>query len=281
VTGRVVEKVRVTAPPVLPAAVSIALAPIVDTGPHPAAVLGVADPAVWIRGADGVLMVSTIDAVRLPNSAVVAVPVSDRPFRAIRPGDDVSVGDGAIVFASLRVEAARWFDPLPAIPVSDAGAVSRVVASLDAVVPSMPDHGLEETLSKDDDLAAVEAAKLLIGSGDGLTPRGDDLIAGMISATMLMARSLGVASAGAMVQRLQKPFLDLAATATTSLSATLLGHAFRGEVAEPAAALLLALAGRGDAVEAAEALNEVGHSSGPALAAGVLAGAMAVIERSS
>jgi len=236
VTGRVVEKVRVTAPPVLPAAVSIALAPIVDTGPHPAAVLGVADPAVWIRGADGVLMVSTIDAVRLPNSAVVAVPVSDRPFRAIRPGDDVSVGDGAIVFASLRVEAARWFDPLPAIPVSDAGAVSRVVASLDAVVPSMPDHGLEETLSKDDDLAAVEAAKLLIGSGDGLTPRGDDLIAGMISATMLMARSLGVASAGAMVQRLQKPFLDLAA---------------------------------------------MGHSSGPALAAGVLAGAMAVIERSS
>ena len=76
-----------------------------------------------------------------------------------------------------------------------------------------------------------------------------------------------------MVARLRDPFLEHAAGATTSFSASLLGHAFRGEVAEPAAALLRPLTGRGDAREAAENLNRVGHSSGPALAAGVLAGA--------
>ncbi len=268
------------APPVLPAAVSRALASLFDGEPRPAFVLGTADPAVWIGGADGVLVVSTADAVRLPNSVVIGPSASDRPFRAIRPGETALVGAGAVVFAALRVEAVRWFDPHPTLPASDRASVGRAAASLDGVVVSMPDHGLEEALILDDDRAALEAARRLIGFGDGLTPSGDDLVAGMVSGMLLMGGSLHAGSAVAMVRRLERPFGDWAATATTSLSASLLGHAFRGEVATPAALLLSALAGRGNPVVAAAALHAVGHSSGPALAAGVLAGTRAAIERS-
>ncbi|MCJ7724779.1 MAG: hypothetical protein MUP76_00090, partial [Acidimicrobiia bacterium] len=158
------------APPVLPAAVSLALAAMVDAVPHPATVLGVGDPAVWIGTVDGVLMVSTSDAVRLPNSAVVAVPASDRPFAGIDPGDTVVVGDGAIVFDNLKVVARRWFAARPSLPMSEATAVADRVALLEEVVRSMRDHGLLEALIHDDDRAACEAGRLLIGSGDGLTP---------------------------------------------------------------------------------------------------------------
>jgi len=267
-------------PPVLPAAVSLALSPQLESTPHPVTVLGTADPAVWIGGADGVLMVSTRDAIRLPNSAVIGVPASDRPFAAIRPGDQAMVGGRAIGFASLRVTVGRWFDPRPALPATDAEAVAGRAASAAIHVPEMPDHGLTEALIGDDDRAAIEAARMLIGSGDGLTPRGDDLIAGTVAAVLLMGGSVGAEAAVAMVHRLEGPILHHAATATTSLSASLLAHSFLGEVAEPAAALLSALAGRGDIAAAADALNQVGHSSGPALAAGLLAGTGAVIERS-
>ncbi|MFH2073680.1 MAG: DUF2877 domain-containing protein [Actinomycetota bacterium] len=278
---RVVEGARMIAPPVLSAAVSLALAPLIDAEPRPAFVLGVADPAVWIGAAGGVLTVSTGDAVRLPNGVVVAERAADRPFGEILPGEEVMVGGGAIVFASLRIEAVRWFDSRPALPASTAAAVSRVAASLEGVaVRPMADHGFLEALIQDDDGAALEAARLLIGFGDGLTPSGDDLIAGTIAAMLLIGGSLGAATAVAMVGRLESPLLDHAAAATTSLSASLLGHAFRGEVAAPAGALLAALAGRGDPATAVAALNAVGHSSGPALAAGVLAGTRAAIERS-
>ena len=51
--------------------------------------------------------------------------------------------------------------------------------------------------------------------------------------------------------------------------------------AADSAVLLDALAGRGDAAAAAQELIEVGHSSGTAMAAGILVGARAAIERSS
>ncbi|MCJ7726135.1 MAG: DUF2877 domain-containing protein, partial [Acidimicrobiia bacterium] len=122
--------------------------------------------------------------------------------------------------------------------------------------------------------------RLLIGSGDGLTPAGDDLLSGTVAGALLIGRSIGADAMVEMVGRLEAPLMAHAAGATTSLSASLLGHAFRGEVAAPAAALMRALTGRGDTVVAAAALDAVGHSSGPALAAGVLAGARAAIERS-
>ena len=269
------------APTALPAVASLALAPLIETDPGSAMVLGVSDRAVWLAKADGVLVVSTTDAVRLPNSVVIAPAASDRPFSKVRPGAEAILREGAIGFQSLTVRVVRWWDPVPALGHSRPGEAAGVIGTLDGVVPGIPDHGLEASLAAGNDEAMLAAARRLIGVGDGLTPMGDDLLAGAVAGMLLMGRSLGDEGCAATMQRLEGPVMEHAAAATTTFSAALLGHAFRGEVAAPAAALMAALAGRGDAAAAANELLEVGHSSGPALATGILAGARAAIERSS
>lgn len=68
----------------------------------------------------------------------------------------------------------------------------------------------------------------LAGRGPGLTPAGDDLLAGYVAGLVLFHRRRGVAEGIAM----------RAAARTTALSATLLGHAARGELPGPAHAFL-------------------------------------------
>ena len=91
----------------------------------------------------------------------------------------------------------------------------------------------------------------LAGRGGGLTPAGDDLLAGYAAGLFLFwgrAREAG-------------EIAEAAAPRTTSLSATLLRHAARGELPEPAHALLE----QGDPGP----LQRFGHSSGRALLVGL------------
>lgn len=96
----------------------------------------------------------------------------------------------------------------------------------------------------------------LAGRGAGLTPDGDDLIAGYAAGLALLhGRSAEAAD-----------LAEATAARTTSLSATLLRHAARGELPEPAHAYLE----RGSEEE----LLAFGHSSGRMLLRGLqLAGA--------
>ncbi|MGH7902700.1 MAG: DUF2877 domain-containing protein [Candidatus Dormibacteraceae bacterium] len=97
----------------------------------------------------------------------------------------------------------------------------------------------------------------LAGRGEGLTPAGDDLLAGYAAGLVLFhgrhAEAAAIAAA--------------AAPRTTRLAATLLRHASRGELPEPAHALLE----DGDPGP----LTCFGHSSGRCLLAGLAAGAAA------
>lgn len=269
------------APPVMPAAVSVALATIVEGAPQRGTVLGASGPAVWVDIGGTVLVATAPGAVRLPNGVAAASSEAAAAFASIAPDDPATAGGGALLFETVRLRAARWFDPRPALPRCSAGYVAGRLALLAGEVEPRADHGLAAAIARHDDGAAFEAASRSIGSGDGLTPAGDDLVAGTVAAALLVARSSGAGGIAAAVGRLEGPLMDHAAGATTSFSAALLRHAFRGEVAEPAAALLAALCGRGDPVAAARVLQAVGHSSGPALAAGVVAGAGAVVERSA
>ena len=94
----------------------------------------------------------------------------------------------------------------------------------------------------------------LAGRGGGLTPAGDDLLAGYAAGLTLFqgrrAEAAWIAST--------------AGPRTTSLAATLLKHAARGELPEPAHALLE----RGDPGP----LRRFGHSSGGALLVGLALG---------
>ena len=91
----------------------------------------------------------------------------------------------------------------------------------------------------------------LAGRGGGLTPSGDDVLCGYVAGLVLWHGRAGDAASIA----------TAAAERTTLLSATLLRHAARGELPEPAHALLE----RGDP----EPLRRFGHSSGRAILLGL------------
>ena len=104
----------------------------------------------------------------------------------------------------------------------------------------------------------------LLGLGPGLTPAGDDLLAGLLVG--LSARPDLRDPLAAAVQR-------HAPARTTWLSAELLRLAAAGLAAPAVVAVADALAGHGgdDALpRALPALLAVGHTSGPALARGLL-----------
>lgn len=104
----------------------------------------------------------------------------------------------------------------------------------------------------------------LVGSGDGLTPYGDDVLCGWLA----VHRAAGV----------ETPVVDAAVrdnlARTTTLSATLLDCAMHGEVIPEFAAYIAALGNPHDEDMAAAALEAVGHTSGE----GLLEGARRALE---
>jgi hypothetical protein len=137
------------------------------------------------------------------------------------------------------------------------------------LAPRVPEKLDPEAAAALDDLARalVTGAPLaghvlrLLGRGPGLTPLGDDMLAGVL----VTLGALGAPAFG----RLGAAVRALAPGRTTLVSAALLRHAVRGECVPELAALLT-----GDPGGAAgTALLRVGATSGTGLAAGVLAAA--------
>jgi hypothetical protein len=104
----------------------------------------------------------------------------------------------------------------------------------------------------------------LLGRGPGLTPSGDDVLAGYL----LGCRAFGVAA-----PTVRAAVLRLAPAATTVLSAALLRQAADGWCVPQVAALISALAASRPDPAATRAVLAVGASSGAALASGVLTAA--------
>ena len=100
-----------------------------------------------------------------------------------------------------------------------------------------------------------------------------------MAATRLLAEALGWERVISMVAGISIPMAELAAARTTTFSAALIQSALRGHVAEPAGALLRALSGRGDVAGSHLSLIRVGHTSGPALAAGIVLGAQSLVRK--
>jgi hypothetical protein len=109
-----------------------------------------------------------------------------------------------------------------------------------------------------------DAAARLLGRGPGLTPEGDDTLAGAAAAARALgpAAGLGPAAVDALVAALVPAD---ARARTGALSATLLELAAAGALPEPAHRLV---AGRGREAALAD-LRRLGASTGAALAAGI------------
>jgi Protein of unknown function (DUF2877) len=281
------------APAPLGAAASVLVHDLLAGRRRPASVVAAGPAACYLDVDARVLAVVTAGGVPLPCAAVLA----GGALPAVAPGGDVAVGDGAVHVDGRRaVEVCRWFDPRVRIPDADPGAVGRLVGALrryphpDALLPA----GAADRLAGD--LAGRRphrAVACLVGRGTGLTPAGDDLLAGALAAL----RALGSPDADGLGAAVRA----LAPGRTTSLSAALLGAADAGAVIPEAAAVLRALSRSAGARAVAEAVGPagaaavvsagtepvepavdrlvgIGHTSGWHLAAGLAVGAGHALE---
>jgi hypothetical protein len=255
----------------VPAAVSAAVAPLLRT-PATGTVLARFPAAVYVRLASGaVLAVVTSDGLRLPNALVVAATSRTAPFARQVPDDSAEVADGALGVDGVRYRPVRSWTPRE----RTAGALQpAAVAALDDLLA--PRSGarlraatarLADALRSGDGLPA--AADALLGLGPGLTPAGDDVLAGVLVTTAHLGSGSPVLAA-----RVRER-----AGSTTALSADLLRHACEGRAAPPLLGLLDALVGARPVAPALAALLAVGSTSGHDTATGVRLAARALLER--
>jgi hypothetical protein len=278
------------APPA-PAAASAAIAEVLAGPARTVRVLAAFPAAVYLEHDAGLVAVVAGDGIRHPNAVALTVGVAARPLAGVHVGQHGTVGGNAVEVGDLRVAVARWFDPVPHLRATPAGLLAAKLAVA-------REHLVARTGSDGHDLAgpltvvaaavrggevdvAVAAAHDLVGAGPGLTPAGDDVLAGLFAAVVTLAPAVAPAHAEALattVGRVGAAVVARARDATTAVSAQLLHHAVRGEVAEPAATVLHAFTGRRPLTRALDALLAVGETSGRDLTYGLIAGAALVAD---
>lgn len=204
-------------------------------------------PGVRVMAAEGTLRIPVL-AVEITLAGVAAWEPKARP-----------VGLGADA-------AARSAEVLTAIllqhdnPDGLAGLVDRLDATplLRRAGPSS--EQLMEALALRNSTCVLAAAESLLGLGPGLTPSGDDFLAGFLGTALLASPS-----AAWLLRSVGPEILDLAETRTTLLSRAFLTYALRGSLAPPVDALAAALlesTGRSAVLRAAQAACALGHTSG-------------------
>lgn len=114
------------------------------------------------------------------------------------------------------------------------------------------------------DVPIVGAALRLVGRGRGLTPEGDDILAGAAAGMRALAPAAGVPDARARALARALCPVDVRRL-TGALSATLLELSVRGAAPEPVHRLV----GSGDREAALADLRRLGASTGGAIAAGI------------
>ncbi|SNR78519.1 DUF2877 domain-containing protein [Blastococcus mobilis] len=267
----------------VPAAASTGVAELLRGPVRPARVLMSVPAAVYIhipndRGGD-VVGVLTNDAARLPLGCVLFRPSNGRPLVGVPAGAPAEVGGGRIVVGDLAVSAAAWWNPRPKLPSLRPALLPEGVRQLRnalygegvphsaftlpglPVGPGGPLAALRGAVRRADLDAALRTATRLVGLGPGLTPAGDDVMAGTVAGLVL----LGHPSA----ERFAAGVYALAAGRTTELSRALLRHAACGRVSGEYAAVLHALVGERPLAPAMAGLLATGATSGRAMALGL------------
>ncbi|MEO3813914.1 DUF2877 domain-containing protein [Sphaerisporangium sp. B11E5] len=267
-------------------AASTALRPALESPRRPARVLAVFPLGMYleIRTEDepSVVAVVTGEATRLPNAMVLGDPLP--PASA---GDEAAVGDGCVEIGRVTVRVRRWWDPAPPLGPVGADRLARALPRFTEICeasgrrPGLPSGGagamLAEGCHRGSLATAITAAEQLMGLGPGLTPSGDDMLAGLLVALRHLGGSAGVRRAVWLADWLAATVAFDAGTRTTPISATLLHCAARGEACVDALAVLRGVAGRRPLEPALRRLLQIGHTSGADLAWGMRTGMSAVL----
>lgn len=233
-------------------------------GPRRPARLLHAGPAAAYLDLDGTCVgVLAAHAVQVP----CGVRTSLARLPELSPGDPAIVEDGSVELPGLETWVTSVVDTtVPVVDPDSAGKGAERLADaagdrLAAVESELPADALGLLAGGDD--AAVPR---LLGLGRGLTPLGDDVLAGWLAT--------GVATRHPDLPRVRGTVALTARERTTTLSATLLACAARGEGVPEFGALLRGL-GAGDDVavgpsfdRAVDAVLDIGDSSGAGLVLG-------------
>jgi hypothetical protein len=230
-----------------------------------------------------VVALVTADGIAHPNAVQLALPSSELDLPQLVQGRAGAIGDGRIVLPELHVDVLRWWDPRPRLhPLATRTAVEaadttarQLVTRSGPVPPALlgPLDAVVARLHVGDPAGARDAARRLIGAGPGLTPAGDDVLAGLVGCGLAVARTL------------ERPALGCAADLalfgagialdardrTTTISAALLRTAAAGAVAGPVAAWLRALSRPAVLERASDEVLAIGATSGRDLLVGAVA----------
>lgn len=256
-------------------------------------VLGALTQAVilGVDTADGPRVLSLLApvAAAVPNGLRVGAAdagILGRP----RPGDAVSVGAGRIALCGAEVRVVRtWTCRVRRIAVQrrgvdtvadlaaprPLGVTGELVAALQSALESIP-TAPAAAVPPEADRALRAAVRQLIGRGLGLTPGGDDVVAGALCG-LRATGATGVARALA-----ADALADVTAVTdrTTLLSADLLRLAAHGDACLEVLGVLRAAHRDRDILQpnysaltvAIDRLLRVGHTSGTDLATGLVIG---------
>jgi hypothetical protein len=236
---------------------------------RPALVLGTFPTAIYLRLTAGeVIAVLTRDAVQLPLGLRLPTHSRDDPLDRwtgpIRVGSSqVRIGDRKIRLSrSVSVRAPTGLEP-------SHGAIVEVSRTLGRLAHTeLWTRRLTLLESERRVLAPATVVGRFLGVGPGLTPSGDDILAGFL----IGASAFDLAEDG-----LRTAVVESARVATTDLSAALLRCASRGESIPQMTTFLYAMSGdSGPSRELDDPLLDlihVGHTSGTALALGTVAAA--------
>lgn len=219
--------------------------PVLAWGPH----------AVYLDVDGEAIALLARSAVQVPVGLCTGLPSLPTPGSAV-------VGDGELRLGPLLVRPTRLVDPhVPRL----AGLAARgrrwaatlpASASVAPVTTTLPTSALRSLTA-----AQPHAVAQLVGRGDGLTPLGDDVVAGWL--VTRIAAGLDHGDVGDAVLA--------AAGRTTTLSATLLRRALAGESVPQLRDLLIAVASGVGPDQLRCQLGEllaIGHTSGAGLALG-------------
>ena len=244
---------------------------------RPAEVVAATPHAVYLQLTDPdatMICLASAEAVRVP-CAVVLETKGLPP--AVPTGTIASVGGSTIHIGAATYRVGRWWRPprprgLGAVPPA---RLANAVRWLTGQVADPLDAAGREAVAELVGVIAEggrpdHAVAQLLGRGPGLTPTGDDVLAG----ALVSLTALGAPAAASLATAV----LRAAPDSTTTVSMALLRHAARGECIPQLSDLLVAVAGGGEdpaagvLPRAAGALLAVGHCSGAGLLHGVLVG---------
>jgi hypothetical protein len=273
-------------------------------GPHAGVVLGAGTTAAWVDLDGFVIAVTTREVPLLPNAIAVAAGSGALVGAGAGAGGAARLAPGLVRLGSVQITwdpaAPPGWDPTVPVPsgATPQAVAARGAALLRALGAEAEAHALVRHLVRElgriglataddpegaagltwlfrgirerDPEPAAAGARELLGRGSGLTPEGDDLLAGVAGTLAVLGPATGMGRS--FLCGVLAGLVDPARARTTALSATLLELAAHGLLAEPAGRLLdLSPAGERAWPAALARLRRLGHGSGRAYATGIAA----------